>query len=241
MKKTILLLLTLSLILSVFVSCDKGSSNDFSDTTGVETSGEETTAQNSEETTTETTEETKANTLSDATVDKPEIERPLLTLEDANMYTEFLDSTDLPEDFVSYDKIEVIGDFDGLVILSDAYLNDYSSYMYNLVDATGFDFVLYVDHVKEDSFIRDPISSVNEKDLRKQLDTSRGIYVCDNIVYTYITEGLLSIAWEDQNITYKLSGSFYKYPLAESTFIGKMLDTDTAQQALNTVLRDESK
>ena len=47
MKKLIILLLTLTLILGVFASCDKGASNDSSDTTSIETSSKETTVSTS--------------------------------------------------------------------------------------------------------------------------------------------------------------------------------------------------
>ena len=64
MKKLIILLLTLTLILGVFVSCDNGTSVDSSDTTSAETSSSP-----SEDTTTDTGEETTTIESEDATTE----------------------------------------------------------------------------------------------------------------------------------------------------------------------------
>lgn len=263
MKKTILLLLTLTLILCIFVSCDKVAEHDLLDKTNFETSSAEMTSTSTLKTETTGTEtsnsssennqnasnETQTDTLSNETseslkIETPDIERPLLSLWTENEYTEFLDSTDLPDDFVSYAKIESIGDFSALVFLSDAYRGDYSSYMYSLVDSEGFEMSLYVDHGERNLITQSPISNVNKTNMREQLDTSKGVYVFDNIKYSYLTEGLLSISWQDQDITYCLSSVnqlFSKYPLTEATFVGKMLNTETAHQTLNTVFSEASK
>ena len=167
-------------------------------------------------------------------------ERPLLTLDSENEYIEFLSSGEMPADFVSYDKIEAIGAFYGLVFLSDAYRNDYSSYMYSLIDSNGVEITLYVDHCDETLSTSGSILGVNEIDMRLLSDESSGAYVSDNIEYRYVSGKLLSISWERQNIVYTLccvSGDFRlsDYPLTDSTFIGKMLNTNTAPQAIDTV------
>ena len=189
------------------------------------------------ETNTETEIETETETDFPLETSDSIIDYQLLTLSSEDEYNEFLNSNELPADFVPYDKINAIGDFEGLVILSNAYSNDYSSYMYSLVDSEGFEFVLYVDHKERESYLTDSVSNVNTTDMRALSDDSKGFYVYNDITYEYILGKLLSIVWEDQNIIYTLSGDtmLFEYPLTDSTFIGKMLNTDTALQALNDV------
>ena len=168
------------------------------------------------------------------------IEVPLLTISSKEEYVDFLNSNQLPADFVSYDKISAIGNFKGLVILSDAYSNNYSSYMYNLVDSSGFEFVVYIDHEERESYLTDFVSNVNKTDMRVLSDDSKGFYVHDDITYTYISGKISSIVWKSQNIIYTLLGDakFFNYPLTDSTFIGKMLNTNTALQVLNEVFTE---
>ena len=171
---------------------------------------------------------------------KPNIQYPDVSFYSKEAYTEFLNSADLPDDFVSHDKIDAIGAFEGVVFLSDAYhLRDYSWYMYGLVDSTGFEITLYVDHRDRVLSTNPPVSNVNKTDMRLLPDVNEGVYsyVSDHLVYTFVAGSLSTISWKMQNITYKLF--FHKpisdYPLTESTFVGKMLNTETAPQALNDV------
>ena len=171
-------------------------------------------------------------------------ERPLLTLESEDAYTKFLDSVEMPADFVPCDKIDVIGAFNGLVFLSDAYANDYSSYMYTLVDSEGFEITLYVDHRDEVLSTVSSVSKVNKTNMRLLSDTSRGVYVYNGIEYKYVSGELLSVSWKTQNITYRLCASgtpmLSDYPLTTSTFVGKMLNVETALQAFDIINQDEN-
>ncbi|MBE6668328.1 MAG: hypothetical protein E7607_08490 [Ruminococcaceae bacterium] len=189
------------------------------------------------------TEKTEGQDITEESDTIIEIEVELLTIESEAEYTDFLNSNEMPADFVSYDKIEAIGTFYGLVFLSDAYRNDYSSYMYSLIDSNGVEITLYVDHCDETLSTSSSILGVNEMDMRLLSDESSGAYVSDNIEYRYVSGKLLSISWKAQNINYTLCGSMLLsgYPLTESTFVGKLLNTDTALQALETVFGEITK
>ena len=182
----------------------------------------------------------QGNLIPDET-DKPNIELPDVSFYSKEAYTEFLNSVELPDDFVSHDKIDAIGDFDALIFLSAAYQNDYSWYMYGLVDSEGFEITLYVDHRDEVLSTKNSVSNVNKTNMRLLPDTSKNVcvYVSNNMEYTYISGKLQSISWKTQNITYTLCASgtpmLSDYPLTESTFVGKMLNTETAPQVLNAV------
>ena len=171
-------------------------------------------------------------------IEKPDIEYPQLYFYSKEEYTEFLNSADLPDDFVSHDKIDAIGDFEGVVFLHPAYLHDYSWYMYGLVDSTGYEFSLYVNHGDKVLPTESSVSNISKTDMRLLPDVNEGVYyyVSDHLVYTFVAGSLSTISWKMQNITYTLF--FHKisdYPLTDSTFVGKMLNTETAPQALNAV------
>ena len=173
-------------------------------------------------------------------VDTPIIDVALLTISSKEEYVDFLNSNQLPADFVSHNKISAIGDFKRLVILSDAYNNDYSSYMYTLIDSKGYKATLYVDHKEEDLNLTNAVSNVNKTDMRFLSDTNKGFYLYNDIAYNYVSGKLLSIVWEHHDVTYTLCGKMllFDYPLTDSTFIGKMLNTDTALQVLNEVFTE---
>lgn len=179
------------------------------------------------------------------TVKPQEGERPLLTFESENEYIEFLGLNVMSDDFVSYDEIDDIGTFKGLVFLSDAYAKDYKSYMYSLVDSEGFEITLYVDHSDGILPNLDSVSNLNGKNMRLLSNTSSGIYTSNGLNYQYVSGELLSISWETLNINYTLCASgnhmLSNYPLTQSTFVGKMLNSDTYLQTFNTVFDKSSK
>lgn len=170
-------------------------------------------------------------------------ERPLLTFESQNEYTKFLNLNKMPDDFVSYNKINNIGTFKSLVFTSDAYNNDYSSYMYTLIDSIGFEITLYVDHNEGVLSKLDSISNLNGKDMRLLSDTRSGVYISNGLKYQYVSGQLLSISWEFQDINYSLCSSepslLSNYPLTESTFVGKMINNETAVQTLNNIYKEK--
>ena len=189
-------------------------------------------------------EEIDSQDIKNKTTEPYDIEIPLLTLESMDMYTEFLNSNEMPDDFVLYDEISDVGDFEILIFLCNAYSHDYSSYLYGLVDSEGFEISLYVEHnTDEFSLETDSIIQVNKTNMSLLTDTSDGDYIHDNIKYTYVSGELFSISWKTQNITYILcnggSPMFSDYPPTTSTFVGKMLNLDTATQALNDIFKDK--
>ena len=172
-------------------------------------------------------------------------ERPLLTFEAKNEYTEFLSINEMPNDFVSYNEIDAIGTFKGLVFLSNAYAKDYTSYMYSLVDSEGFEITLYIDHSDDVLLKSDSVSSPDGTNMRLLSNADSGIYTSNGLKYQYISGELLSISWETLNINYTLCASgtpmLSNYPLTDSTFVGKMLNSNTNMQTFNTVFDKTSK
>lgn len=181
----------------------------------------------------------------DEIIKPQEGEHPLLTFESENEYAEFLDLNEMPDDFVTYDKIKTIGTFECLVFLSDAYAEDYSSYMYSLVDSEGFGITLYVDHSEGVLSNLDSVSNLHGTDMRMLSDTRSGVFTSDGLKYQYVSGELLSISWETLNVNYTLCASgapmLSTYPLTKSTFVGKMLDTETYLNTYSVVFEKSSK
>lgn len=223
MKKKLTIILLLSALCLTISACNMNTLNkvDGSDSTEMHTDG----------------------SLDDPVVLPEKGESPLLTLESINEYTKYLTLSKMPIDFVTYDQIELIGDFKSLVFLSDAYSNDYSSYMYTLIDSEGFEITLYVNNSAEILSTVTTVTEVDTKNMRSLSNTHSGTYVSGNINYQYVSGKLISISWVNQNINYTLCGTsmLYEYPPAASTFVGKMLNTDTAKNIYDTIFDDASK
>lgn len=163
-------------------------------------------------------------------------ERPLLTFESVGEYTDFINSKKLPENFVTYEKINQLGDFKNLIFLSATGENDFSSYVYTLVDSTGYEIALYIDNLVMDEIVvpTDTIANINANDMRTIPEKNNGTFTTKGISYKYVAGELLSISWIDQGISFKVCGSstLSDYPTTQSTFVGKMLNTNVAVHAI---------
>ena len=166
-------------------------------------------------------------------------ERPLLTVESVKEYTDLTNSKKLPENFVTYEKINTLGVFKNLIFLSDTQANDYSSYVYTLVDSSGYEIAMYIDNLIEDDVIvsTDAIANINANDMRTISNKASGIFKTDGITYRYVSGELLSISWIDQGISFRVCGSstLSDYPTTQSTFVGKMLNTNVATHAIGEI------
>ena len=81
--------------------------------------------------------------------------------------------------------------------------------------------------------------------MRLIAEKNSGIYILNGITYRYVSGELLSIAWNDQNVCFTLCGSsmLSNYPYNDSTFVGKILNSDEALIAFDSIFEvsDEIK
>ena len=169
-------------------------------------------------------------------------EYPSVSFYSEEEYNNFIRSQKLPKNFVTYDKLSMIGDFDSLVILSVS-KGDYSSYMYSFIDASGHELTLYVNHDlsksdsgSETSLTKKPITvEINSKDMRKIDGENSGFYEHKGFIYKYVSGKLLSVVWVSEGVEYTLCGSMMlsDYPDNRSTFVGKLLNLQTASATLD--------
>ena len=167
-------------------------------------------------------------------------EIPLLCLVGMDSYKKFVELADLPENFVYYESLTDFGELDSLVILSmalDEYqAEDYSKYLYNLIDENGNELDLFVGVEPSDK----PLSNLNYwGDMRAagHVITERVKRISQNgVEYLYIDYSLSYIEWVSNGIRFSLHAdakdeAFYPEdgPL---TIVQELLHTDTNKTAV---------
>lgn len=168
-------------------------------------------------------------------LENPDVDIPLLTIVSYSDYASFLESTDLPDEFVDYDSISLLGEFDRFICLSDARYDDYSSYLYVLNDENYEGLGLYIDHEIEP--FENSNVDVNSEDMRRIDASESGTYLLSGLEYTYVSGLLLSVSWQIDGVTYTLAGNsmLYDYPLDIATQVGKLLNVDSANAVVDSL------
>ena len=159
---------------------------------------------------------------------------------DYEAYQEFLKENELPEDFVRYEDVWLLGEFQGLTILSNMMRGDYTCYMYKLTDKTGYTFYLYVKHLEnsEREFVEaNSAVNVNTEDMRCLKSGDKGIFIQDGVEYDYVNGKLNSIQWQQTDILYTISSSnpyelFSNYPENADTAIGYLMNASDAENVM---------
>ena len=169
----------------------------------------------------------------------PNAEYGLINLGTFEEYSAYISSASLPVDFVSYEKIQDLGRFAGLVILSSA-TND--EYMY-VLENEHLEFALYVYHKPYESPVTSDViqtlNTKNENDIRTLATEIKGVYSYEGIRYYYASGQLFSIKWESDGHIFSLSDTgLTNYPTDASDFISQLLDLNTAKKCVNTFLQE---
>lgn len=227
MKRILICLIVLTLTMSL-ISCDfTGSNNESIDSSSNKSS--------------ETSEQIA---LSDDNTDKDtlseEVEAPLLTLSSIEEYEKFIDKVRLPADFLFYEDIKEIGEFECLVIKSYYDTGEYNKVFYTLRDSEGnrlsLNYAPYDSKEEEDTSII--TSGINAENLRKLNNTQNGIYISNGIQYKYVSGLLLSVSWITGNYQITITGDsmLSDYPQDISgTFASALLAVETAKAEINTL------
>lgn len=165
-----------------------------------------------------------------------EVEYPLLSIDSLPEYNKFLTEKANNQKLLSYSTLQNIGEFEGITFLSNAKAGDYSNYMYELCDASGYTLYLYVkvgNSEDEGKVVSE--EQVDLHNLRKLHDNSSGTYVCEDYEYRYVSGELLSIQWENEAYSFVLSGEamLSDYPETTNTILGSLLSADTSYASTN--------
>ena len=158
------------------------------------------------------------------------VDRPLFTIEDYEEYLSFLELTDLPADFVTFDSLQIFGSFENFVDLTDLLNSDepYNCYSYSVIDENGYRYSIDVSReerlVTSDVLNRDDI---NLSDMRILSSKQRGVYTINGFTYRYVNGRLSSIRWYSQGMHYALfisAKDFEDYPIESSTPFAKLVN-----------------
>lgn len=163
----------------------------------------------------------------------------LLSICSWDEYEKFEASLSDNTEFIRFEQLCKMGEFENLIFLSDAYnMSDYSSYMYHIVDGNGFCISLYIDPWEEDQVnTKKMLSMPDGTDFRKRNTSESGSITYGNMQYTYIKGELLSISWvqDGQEYTLTADSMLDEYPLDGGTLLNKLLSSKTAETALMSV------
>ena len=179
----------------------------------------------------ETTVATEGNKLTDVIVGP--------TIESLEEYNKFLETIPEGRKFVTYDDVKEIGTFKGFVGITDTPNDGYIYYVYGLVDETGKEFVLNIEHTEEEvDTVLEAIERVDNQDMRFVNKNQSGDYTHQGLIYEYWEGRLSDVVWRVDGIRFKLDGvgfALADYPITEDTFVSKLLSQETAVAAVESI------
>jgi hypothetical protein len=159
-------------------------------------------------------------------------------------YSEYLSFIDkksndgiLPNNFISYEMIKDIGDFE---MFETWYFPYY--YTYRVIDGNGMEIFIYVDPLSNEISTENIILSNNSDNLRNVTPSNnekRSVFTINNVSYRYYASGkLYKIGWVvgGKQIELGIAKDYKRlsdYPLdGETTFVSQLLSTQTAAAAV---------
>jgi len=166
-------------------------------------------------------------------------DKNVFTVDSYYEYLKFINSTELPDDFIYYNDICILGEFVDFICMSDIKNGDFSHYLYSVKDKSGVEITLYIKDADSYEEIEiEQISSVDPHNLRTVEATSPVMYECEGIKYTYVEGKLNSVKWQSDKWVYTVyinDPCLGEYPDDSSTIIGKLMNQQTALAAIETI------
>ena len=153
-----------------------------------------------------------------------------INIQSVDEYEAFLKSETLREDFISYNRLRFLGDFEQFVISEF-----YSGYEYHFSNTFG-SYTLVIRHDKELKIGEDEKTLANQPndDLRQTSDGETGWYcMTEDLRYCYGIQGKLGmLAWKSHDVTFELFSShdFSSVP-NDGSLVSRLLNKNTALEA----------
>jgi len=159
-------------------------------------------------------------------------------------YQEYFSKQDTIPQMVFWEKISQFGEF-------ERYMEDWAGrgkhYEYTMIDSSGYEFILEIEHVEgaqsneaDATFEKGKLET--KGDLRKWSGSQRAILELDGFQYKYLINGILqTISWYENGIEFTIrpsdpySSLLYWYPDTTDTLVGKLLNAETARDAIKTI------
>lgn len=154
-------------------------------------------------------------------------------------YIEYINEhkAQVPDNFVYYEGISVIGEFKSLNVP----FNDFEWYDYELTDRTGTKLWINVArNLTNDRFrLAERVKQINPSDMRNIEPVAKGVHRYDHfgIRYGYGSDGVLeTIMFDIDGLAFNITG-VHRYPNDSTTIIGKLLNLETALDAFAEIKR----
>jgi len=169
------------------------------------------------------------------------------SLHSLDEYEEYLDRfIELPADFIHYSAIENCGSFLKFIDVTDqanyqhhadgTISGECRAYRYRLVDQSGIAFNLDINTVDLSSIRIDTSETIKGAVNLHKCTQSDGYYQLGNILYNYYNSSLEQVILTAGNSTISISlahdKDFSDYQINADTFLGSLLNTETAEIAL---------
>jgi len=154
-------------------------------------------------------------------------------------YQKYVSSLDHIPDMILYEDISHLGEFRFFMDNSSPL---YRKYTYGLYGDD--DYPLYIDVRHEPDAEMDAAENkldrgklTQQGDLRKLSVTQSVILDLDGFRYKYIGGRLMNVSWYENGMKIKIGGNslLYDYPDTTDTFMGKLLNSATAPDAIKTI------
>jgi hypothetical protein len=166
------------------------------------------------------------------------VDRPNITIESYSEYKKFIRSANIPEDFIYYEDIEVLGEFESFVC--EIYSGKYSEY-YSLHDDNLGEFYLYIEKepFQETEHTKSVITDVDKFDMRFLDAETSGTYQYKNIRYVFLVGKLHSIKWKSGEWYYTISSIDDLKEDTSKANISKLFNLETAPDLIASVAKPE--
>jgi hypothetical protein len=165
-------------------------------------------------------------------------DRPNITIESYSEYKKFIRSANIPEDFIYYEDIEVLGEFESFVC--EIYNGKYSEF-YSLYDDNAGEFYLYVrkESSEETEHTKNVITDVNSSNMRFLDEEISGTYEYENIKFVFLLGKLHSIRWKSGEWYYTISSIDDLKEDTSKANISKLFNLETAPDLIASVAKPE--
>ena len=191
------------------------------------------------------------NTETNETIDtsKPVITdppaTPPMTTQNYTEYLNFIETTDLPDNFVTYDQIKGFGEFCYFALHNPDICNsyyyfvkqgEYGGYIITLNSSETLSSIISGKTTFSVTDIEELLFPEGLNGIRYKNDLPEKVYLLfSDILYVYEENELNAIYWENNGTLYKLEGNFHRAVIRDYGLVSKILVLDTAAEVLDEI------
>lgn len=174
------------------------------------------------------------------------------TLHTHAAFMAFLTHCRQPDDFITYENIQMLGHFDYFRCHNAKDNYNYSDYSYSFIDDCAHSFSLHIYHLDryERSFVENEYAKVTVDDFydgnllapkEKIIDDlmSKKIYNLvlrtDNVEYYFDSFGLIKVCWQSEDVYYELFSSDFQLEHRDYTILSRISNLATSLETISVI------